>query len=182
MPWTKGTIEGVWLYQPTVWRDERGYFMESFNSAQLPESLQNITFVQDNEAQSTKGVLRGLHYQLPPYAQCKLVRCVQGKILDVIVDIRPTSSTYGQNMAVILDDVDKNQLFVPQGFAHGYVVLSDTAIVAYKCDNYYHPAAEGSLLYNDPNLFIDWLLPESQLMVSEKDKKAPNLANHIPFK
>ena len=182
MAWTKGTIEGVWLYHPTVWRDERGYFMESFTAAKLPETLRDIIFVQDNEAQSEKGVLRGLHYQLPPYAQSKLVRCIQGKILDVIVDIRPGSSAYGRHMAVVLDGEDKNQLFVPQGFAHGYVVLSDTAIVAYKCDNHYHPEVEGSLLYNDPGLGINWMIPENQLIVSEKDRKSPTLVNHIPFR
>ncbi len=182
MSWEKGNLDGVWIFRPKVWRDERGYFTETFNSATLPEALISIHFVQDNEAQSTYGVLRGLHYQLPPYAQSKLVRCISGKILDVIVDIRPDSITFGKYMSVILDEQEKLQLFVPHGFAHGYVVLSQTAIVAYKCDNHYHQLAEGGLLYNDPKLQIDWLIPEAHLIVSEKDKMQPLLTNHIPFK
>lgn len=181
MAWKKGRLEGVWLFYPTIWCDDRGYFTETFNTATLPGELQNIVFVQDNEAQSSFGVLRGLHYQRSPYAQAKLVRCVSGKILDVIVDIRPDSKTFGQHLAVILDDDEKAQLFVPHGFAHGYVVLSPTAIVAYKCDNHYHKNAEGGLLYSDPALQIDWILRGHELIVSEKDSMQPLLYNHLPF-
>lgn len=181
MGWEKGMLEGVWIFDPIIWQDERGYFTETFNISGLPEELQSIHFVQDNEAKSTKGVLRGLHYQLPPYAQSKLVRCIQGSILDVIIDIRPKSSTFGQHLAILLDDVQKRQLFVPHGFAHGYVVLSNTAIVAYKCDNLYNSNAEGGIRYNDPNINIDWKLPNNQLIVSEKDKNLPFLEHHSPF-
>jgi len=181
MAWKKGKFEGVWLFYPAVWRDDRGYFTETFNTSTLPAELQNIVFVQDNEAQSSFGVLRGLHYQVRPNAQAKLVRCVSGKILDVIVDIRPDSETFGQHLAVILDDQEKAQLFVPHGFAHGYVVLSPTAIVAYKCDSHYHKNAEGGLLYNDPTLQIDWILSDQELIVSEKDSMQPLFINHLPF-
>lgn len=181
MGWEKGMLEGVWIFEPIIWQDERGYFTETFNYSGLPEELQSIHFVQDNEAKSSKGVLRGLHYQLPPYAQSKLVRCIQGSILDVIIDIRPKSSTFGEYLPIHLDEVQKRQLYVPQGFAHGYVVLSNSAIVAYKCDNLYHPEAEGGICYNDPDIDIDWKLPDDQLIVSAKDKNLPILKHHLPF-
>lgn len=181
MSWIKTNFEGVWVYEPKIWADQRGYFIESFNAATVPEDLQHITFVQDNEAKSTRGVLRGLHYQLPPYTQSKLVRCVVGEVLDVIVDIRPTSATFGKYLSVILNDINKKQLFVPQGFAHGYAVLSETAIFAYKCDQYYHPQREAGIKYDDNALAIDWILPINEMVVSDKDAKLPLFKDHLPY-
>ncbi|MFZ1748658.1 MAG: dTDP-4-dehydrorhamnose 3,5-epimerase [Saprospiraceae bacterium] len=181
MAWIKTKLDGVWVFEPKIWPDQRGYFLESFNKSSLPVELQNISFVQDNEAKSQRGVLRGLHYQMPPFAQSKLVRCVTGEVLDIIVDIRPESKTYGQSLSVILNEINKKQLFVPQGFAHGYVVLSETAIFAYKCDQYYHPPTEGGIRYDDPNLALNWLVKTSELVVSEKDKMLPNFGQHKPF-
>jgi dTDP-4-dehydrorhamnose 3,5-epimerase len=182
MAWIKTNFEGVWVFEPKIWHDQRGYFVETFSAASLPDNLKNIHFVQDNEAKSTRGVLRGLHYQLPPFAQTKLVRCVLGEVLDVIVDVRPESATYGQHLSVILNEINKKQLYVPHGFAHGYVVLSDVAIFAYKCDNFYAPGQEGGLLYNDNNLNINWILPIGEMIVSDKDKILPVLGAHKPFK
>ena len=182
MAWIKTNFEGVWVFEPKIWHDQRGYFVETFSAASLPDDLKNIHFVQDNEAKSTRGVLRGLHYQLPPFAQTKLVRCVLGEVLDVIVDVRPESATYGQHLSVILNEINKKQLYVPHGFAHGYVVLSDVAIFAYKCDNFYAPGQEGGLLYNDNNLNINWILPIGEMIVSDKDKILPVLGDHKPFK
>jgi dTDP-4-dehydrorhamnose 3,5-epimerase len=181
MGWIKTNFDKVWVFEPTVWKDERGYFVETFNASGLPDDLQNISFVQDNEARSVKGVLRGLHYQMPPVAQSKLVRCVTGEVLDVIVDLRPSSHTFGKHLSIILNEINKKQLFVPQGFAHGYVVLSDTAIFAYKCDNYYSPAHEAGLLYNDGSLEINWILPEEALIVSPKDMAQPIWGMHKPY-
>ncbi len=182
MGWQEYCFEGVWTFTPEKWEDERGYFFESFNASTFPDELRHIQFVQDNEAQSQRNVIRGLHYQLPPYAQSKLVRCVQGGIMDVIVDIRPGSDTFGRHCCIYLDDILKMQLFVPQGFAHGYVALSNTAIVSYKCDNYYNPKYEGGLLFNDPDLAINWkLMYGVQPLVSEKDLKLPGLKDHKPF-
>ncbi|MBK8628275.1 MAG: dTDP-4-dehydrorhamnose 3,5-epimerase [Saprospiraceae bacterium] len=181
MAWIKTNFEGVWIFEPKIWHDQRGYFVETFNASTLPDSLQNIHFVQDNEAKSTRGVLRGLHYQLPPNAQSKLVRCVSGEVLDVIVDVRPDSVTYGQHLSVILNEINKKQLFVPHGFAHGYVVLSDTAIFSYKCDNFYAPGMEGGLHYKDANLGINWILPLSELIISEKDQILPTFGQHKIF-
>lgn len=182
MAWITTNFEGVWVFEPKIWHDQRGYFVETFNAASLPHDLKNIHFVQDNEAKSTRGVLRGLHYQLPPFAQTKLVRCVLGEVLDVIVDVRPESATYGQHLSVILNEINKKQLYVPHGFAHGYVVLSDVAIFAYKCDNFYAPGQEGGLLYNDNNLNINWILPIGEMIVSDKDKILPVFGDHKPFK
>ncbi len=181
MSWMKTNFEGVWVFEPKIWHDQRGYFVETFNSSTLPEPLKSITFVQDNEAKSTRGVLRGLHYQLQPHAQSKLVRCVTGEVLDIIVDVRPGSITYGQHLSVILNEINKKQLFVPHGFAHGYAVLSETAIFAYKCDNYYAPGTEGGLLFDDPALGINWILPRAEMVVSDKDKVLPILGDHKPF-
>lgn len=181
MAWIKTNFEGVWVFEPKVWKDERGYFFESYNASNLPTDLQDIHFVQDNEAKSTKGVLRGLHYQLPPYAQSKLVRCIVGEVLDVIVDIRPGSATYGQHLSIILNEINKKQMFVPRGFAHGYLVLSDTAIFAYKCDNYYAPTQEGGLLYSDAQLMINWIMPSSELIISQKDAILPPFGQHKHF-
>jgi dTDP-4-dehydrorhamnose 3,5-epimerase len=181
MAWIATNFEGVWVFEPYVWQDRRGYFYESFHQQHLPESLRSVQFVQDNEAMSSRGVLRGLHYQLPPFAQSKLVRCTVGEVLDVIVDIRPGSATYGQHLSIILNDITKKQLFVPHGFAHGYIVLSENAIFSYKCDQYYHPTSEAGLRYDDPALNIDWILPKEEIIVSEKDLKQANFSSHIPF-
>lgn len=181
MAWISTAFEGVWVFEPYVWHDARGYFFETFNQQTLPDSLKNISFVQDNEALSSRGVLRGLHYQLPPYAQSKLVRCTVGEVLDVIVDIRPGSPTFGKHLSVILNDITKKQLFVPHGFAHGYVVLSETAIFAYKCDQFYHPESEAGIRFDDPALGVDWILHSAELIVSEKDKKQAEMANHKPY-
>lgn len=169
MSWTALNIKGVYTFEPRVWGDDRGYFFESFNASTLPKDLQQIRFVQDNEAKSVKGVVRGLHFQKGEAAQCKLVRCVEGEILDVIVDIRPDSETFGKHISVILNDIAKKQLFVPRGFAHGYIVLSDTAVFAYKCDNYYNPGEESGIHYMDEDLAIDWILPTETHIISAKD-------------
>lgn len=181
MSWIRTNFDGVWVFEPKIWNDQRGYFVETFNGSTLPDEIKQIKFVQDNEAKSTRGVLRGLHYQLPPNAQSKLVRCVTGEVLDVIVDVRPDSITYGKHLSIILNEINKKQLFVPHGFAHGYVVLSDVAIFAYKCDNYYAPGEEGGLNYIDPALHIDWILPLNEMIVSDKDILLPPLGDHKPF-
>ena len=172
-------IEGVFIIEPRVHGDERGYFMESYNRELLVAAGITNDFVQDNEAYSTKGVLRGLHYQTGQYAQAKLVRVVAGEVLDVIVDIRPESPTYGKHFTVHLSSNNKKQMLVPRGMAHGYIVLSDTAIFAYKCDNGYQQSAEGGLKYDDPQLNINWILDKSLYSVSEKDMDLPYLGNHI---
>ena len=178
MGWHKTNFDGVWIFEPKIHADERGYFFESFNASGLPDEYKNIQFVQDNEAKSAFGVLRGLHYQLPPYSQLKLVRVVTGEVLDVIVEIRPGSKTYGKHLSVILNDIQKKQLLVPHGFAHGYVVLSEEAIFAYKCDNYYHPSSDAGIYYNDPVLSIHWILDDHLIRVSEKDRLQPAFGNH----
>jgi len=174
MKFSKTNIPDVILCEPTIFSDERGYFFESFNQEVFENHLgKSIYFCQDNEAKSTKGVLRGLHYQLPPYAQSKLVRVISGKVLDIAVDIRKGSATYGQHVAIELSEENKHQLFVPAGFAHGYVVLSDEAVFSYKVDNYYHKASERGIIFNDAELQIDWKLALSELLISEKDKIQP---------
>lgn len=171
------SIPKVILIKPKVFGDERGYFVETFRQDKFEEATgYAVNFCQDNESKSTKGVLRGLHFQLPPYAQSKLVRVIEGKVLDVAVDIRVGSPTYGQYVTAELSAENKHQLFVPRGFAHGFVVLSDTAIFAYKVDNYYAPEHDRGLAFDDPNLNIDWQLPQSTLQLSDKDQKQPNLA------
>jgi dTDP-4-dehydrorhamnose 3,5-epimerase len=170
----KTKIADLIICVPRIISDERGYFFESFKKEMFEKFIgSTINFCQDNEAKSTKGVLRGLHYQLPPFAQSKLVRVISGKVLDIAVDIRRGSDTFGQYMAVELSDENKHQLFVPAGFAHGYVVLSDEAIFSYKVDNYYHKESERGIIYNDPMLHIDWKLPLKELIISEKDKIQP---------
>ncbi len=170
-------IEGVLIIKPRVFADERGYFFEAFSEREFIEKVGNITFVQDNESMSTRGVLRGLHFQKAPYAQAKLVRVVKGEVLDVAVDLRRGSPTFGGHVAVRLSEENKLQLFIPRGFAHGFIVLSDEAIFQYKCDNHYMPEYEGGLLWNDPELKIDWLLPTEEIVLSEKDKHNPLLRN-----
>lgn len=170
-------LKGCFVLEPTIFGDERGYFFESFNKGSFKELTGfEIEFVQDNESYSTKGVLRGLHFQRGDFAQAKLVRVSQGAVLDVAVDIRKNSPTFGQHVAVEISSENKKQLFVPRGFAHGFIVLSDTVTFLYKCDNLYNKASEGGIIYNDPSLNIDWKLAASEFIISEKDKILPTLA------
>ena len=172
------SIPEVLLIEPTVHGDKRGYFVETFRQNLFEDVLSyQVNFVQDNESKSTKGVLRGLHYQLPPYTQAKLVRVIEGSVLDVAVDIRKSSPTFGQHVAVELMAEDKRQLFVPHGFAHGFVVLSDSATFAYKVDNYYAPEYDRGIAFDDDQLKIDWQLLAEELQLSDKDKTHPSLAN-----
>ena len=172
-------IDGVVIIEPKVFGDARGYFFESFSEREFKEKVGDIHFVQDNESMSKFGVMRGLHFQCPPYAQSKLVRCVKGQVVDVAVDIRKGSPTYGQHVAVLLTEENHRQFFIPRGFAHGFSVLSETAIFTYKCDNLYHPASEGGILFNDPDLQIDWKIPVEKAIISEKDTKHPLLKDAI---
>ena len=167
----KTAIEGLVIIEPKVFKDARGYFFESFSQKEFEEKVRPINFVQDNESMSSYGVMRGLHFQRPPYTQSKLVRCVKGKVLDVAVDIRKGSPTYGQHVAVELSEDNHRQFFVPRGFAHGFAVLSETAIFQYKCDNFYAPAADGGISIKDEDLGIDWQIPVEQAVLSEKDIK-----------
>lgn len=167
----KTAIEGVVIIEPKVFKDARGYFFESFSQREFEEKVRKINFVQDNESMSSYGVMRGLHFQCPPYSQSKLVRCVRGKVLDVAVDIRKGSSTYGQHVAVELSEENHRQFFIPRGFAHGFSVLSETAVFQYKCDNFYHPEADGGINILDDSLGIDWQVPNDHAILSEKDTK-----------
>ena len=173
---TKTDIEGVVIIEPRVFADERGYFFEIFSERDFAEQVCDIHFVQDNEAKSSYGVVRGLHFQRPPHAQSKLVRVVKGKVVDVVVDIRKSSPTFGKHIAVELSAENHRQLFIPQGFAHGYAVLSEEAIVEYKCDDFYHPECEGGIAWNDAALGIDWQIPADKIILSERDKHHPALA------
>ena len=178
MEFLKQSIPDVVLIRPKVHGDHRGYFVETFRQDKLEQALgYQVTFCQDNESKSTKGVLRGLHFQLPPFAQSKLVRVIEGEVLDVAVDIRQGSPTFGQHVTVRLTGENKHQLFIPRGFAHGFLVLSDTATFAYKVDNYYSPECDRGLAFNDPAVGIDWGLPSDQLKLSEKDLKQPGLVD-----
>ena len=172
----KTAIEGVYIIEPKVFGDARGYFFESFSEREFQEKVGDIHFVQDNESMSKYGVMRGLHFQRPPYAQSKLVRCVKGKVIDVAVDIRKGSPTYGQHVAVLLTEENHRQFFIPQGFAHGFAVLSEQAVFQYKCDNFYHPEADGGISILDESLGIDWGLTIEEALLSEKDTKHPKLA------
>ena len=167
---TKTTIEGLVILTPRVFKDDRGYFLETFNAENLKGTAITTSFVQDNESKSARGVIRGLHYQLNPYAQAKLVRVVEGVVFDVAVDLRKESPTFGQWFGVELSGENKKQLYIPRGFAHGFSVLSETAIFAYKCDGYYNSQAERGILYNDPQLNIDWKVEDSLAVISEKDQ------------
>lgn len=169
----KTPIEGLWVIEPKVFRDARGYFVETYNEQRYREAGIDARFVQDNQSCSSYGVVRGLHFQKPPYSQAKLVCCTVGRVLDVAVDLRPDSPTYGQWYGVELSEENKRQFFIPRGFAHGFSVLSENAIFTYKCDNLYHPEADGGILLNDPTLAIDWRIPEAQRIISDKDKKHP---------
>lgn len=165
----KTDLEGVVIIEPRVFKDARGYFFESFSQREFDEKVCPIRFVQDNESMSTYGVIRGLHYQRMPYTQSKLVRCVKGAVLDVTVDIRKGSPTFGQHVAVELTEENHRQLFIPRGFAHGFAVLSDVAVFQYKCDNFYHPEADAGIQLMDEELGIDWRIPMEQAILSEKD-------------
>ena len=171
MKFIETKISNVIIIEPTVFDDARGYFLESYNKKKFEEVVGKTFFVQDNESKSSKGVLRGLHFQKPPFQQAKLVRCIDGEVLDVAVDIRKHSKTYGMHVAVLLSGENKRQLFVPRGFAHGFLVLSETAIFSYKVDNIYAPDHDAGIIWNDPDLNIDWGLNENNLIISEKDRK-----------
>lgn len=166
----KTNIEGVVIIEPRIFRDDRGYFFESFSQRDFQEKVCNTVFVQDNESKSSYGVLRGLHFQKPPYAQSKLVRVIKGAVLDVAVDIRKGSPTFGQHVAVELTEDNHRQFFIPRGFAHGFSVLTDEVIFQYKCDNFYAPQSEGALAWDDPDLEIDWRIPTDKVLLSEKDR------------
>jgi len=173
---TETKLKGCFVIEPRVFNDDRGYFFESYNKEKFEELTgSKIGFVQDNESFSTKGVLRGLHFQKGEYAQAKLVRVTHGEVLDVAVDIRPESETFLQFVSVQLSAENKKQLFVPRGFAHGFIVLSDTVVFNYKCDNFYNKASEGGIIYNDMTLNIDWVLDSSEFLVSEKDLILPTI-------
>ena len=172
---TKTEIEGAVIIEPRIFKDERGYFYESFSQREFEEKVCRTTFVQDNQSKSSYGVLRGLHFQKPPYCQSKLVRCIKGAVLDVAVDIRKGSPTFGKHVAVELTEENHRQFFVPRGFAHGFAVLSEEAIFQYKCDNYYCKESEGAIAWNDPILSIDWKLPLDKILLSEKDRHNKNI-------
>lgn len=172
----KTNIEGLVIIEPKVFKDARGYFFESFSQREFEEKVRKVNFVQDNESMSSYGVMRGLHFQCPPFTQSKLVRCVKGRVLDVAVDIRKGSPTYGQHVAVELSEENHRQFFVPRGFAHGFAVLSETAIFQYKCDNFYAPEADGGISIKDDSLGIDWKIPTENAILSEKD------INHLCLK
>lgn len=178
MKFIKTNISDVVIIEPTVFVDNRGYFLESFNKKAFEENISLVNFVQDNESKSSKGVLRGLHFQKPPFTQAKLIRCIEGEVLDVAVDIRKGSPTYGKHVSVELSGENKRQLFVPRGFAHGFSVLSETAIFAYKVDNTYAPEHDAGIMYDDKDLNINWGLDKSEVKLSDKDK---NLALFSDF-
>ena len=171
----KTSLDGVVIIEPHVFLDSRGYFFESFSLREFEEKVQKINFVQDNESKSSYGVLRGLHFQKPPFAQSKLVRVVRGAVLDVAVDIRKGSPTFGKHVAVELTAENHRQFFIPRGFAHGFSVLSQEVVFQYKCDNYYAPQSEGALAWDDPDLGIDWRIPAAEIVLSKKDKAHPRL-------
>ena len=175
MPFIKTIFTGLMIYEPIIYKDSRGYFFESYNNKTFSSENVEISFIQDNQSSSVFGVIRGLHYQADPYAQAKLIRVLSGSILDVAVDIRQGSPTYGKAFSIELSAENKKQLLIPQGFAHGYSVLSQTAEVFYKCDQYYYKESEGGIAYNDKALNIDWKIPEGRAIISEKDN------NHPPF-
>ena len=173
----KTDIEGVLILEPRMFKDERGYFYESFSQREFEENVCRTTFVQDNQSMSVYGVVRGLHFQKPPFCQSKLVRCIKGAVLDVAVDIRKGSPTFGKYVAVELTEDNHRQFFVPRGFAHGFAVLSEEAVFQYKCDNFYNKESEGSVAWNDPQLAIDWRIPADKVILSEKDKQSKDIAD-----
>ena len=171
----KTILDGVVVIEPRLFEDARGYFFESFSQREFDEKIGKVVFVQDNESKSSYGVMRGLHFQRPPFTQSKLVRCVKGAVLDVAVDIRKGSPTYGQHVAVELTEENHRQIFIPKGFAHGFAVLSETAVFQYKCDEFYHPEADGGISILDDSLRIYWKIPMDQAILAEKDTKHPLL-------
>ena len=171
----KTNIEGVIIVEPRIFKDGRGYFFETFSQREFEEKVCKTTFVQDNESKSSYGVVRGLHFQKPPFAQSKLVRVIKGAVLDVAVDIRKDSPTFGQYVSVELTGENHRQFFIPRGFAHGFSVLSEEVIFQYKCDNFYSPQSEGAIAWNDSDLNIDWRIPVEEVVLSEKDSKHPKL-------
>jgi dTDP-4-dehydrorhamnose 3,5-epimerase len=171
----KTAIDGLVIIEPRLFEDSRGYFFESFSQKDFDKLMRPIVFVQDNESKSSYGVMRGLHFQRPPYTQSKIVRCVKGAVLDIAVDIRKGSPTYGQHVAVELTEDNHRQFFIPKGFAHGFTVLSETAVFQYKCDEFYHPEADGGISILDDSLGIDWRIPTDKAILSEKDTKHPLL-------
>ena len=175
----KTAIEGVFIIEPRLFKDDRGYFFESFSQREFNEKVRKVNFVQDNESKSSYGVLRGLHFQKPPYAQSKLVRVIKGAVLDVAVDIRKGSPTFGKYVSVELTEDNHRQFFIPRGFAHGFSVLTDEVIFQYKCDNFYAPQSEGAIAWDDPDLGIDWQISIDDILLSEKDKSHPKLAEVI---
>lgn len=178
----KTDIDGLLIIEPKIFNDSRGYFFESYTKSRYLSLGIGADFVQDNESSSSYGVVRGLHYQLPPYSQSKLVRVIYGNVLDVAVDLRRQSPTFGRYFSVELSHENKRQLFIPKGFAHGFAVLSERAVFAYKCDNYYAPEYERGILFNDPSLSIDWKIPAEKMIISDKDRKYPNFENAELFK
>lgn len=174
-------LEGLLIIEPDIFKDARGYFYESYNVDKFKQCGIHVTFVQDNESCSSYGVIRGLHYQIEPYAQAKLVRVVKGKVWDVAVDLRQNSPTFGQWFGLELDEESKRMMYIPRGFAHGFSVLSEVAIFAYKCDNFYHKQSEKGIIYNDQQLNIDWKVPEDKVLISEKDKNLPVFQQAVYF-
>lgn len=177
MPFIETGLPGLKVFEPKVFADARGYFFESFNKNTFSEAGITAEFVQDNESKSVRGVLRGLHYQLNPMAQAKLVRVVEGEVVDVAVDIRKGSPTFGKSYSIVLSAENKKQLYIPRGFAHGFAVLSDTCIFQYKCDNFYSKESEGGIIFNDADLNIDWMIKPEEAIVSDKDKVLPTFKN-----
>lgn len=171
----KTEIEGVVIIEPRIFKDERGYFYESFSQREFEEKVCRTTFMQDNQSKSSYGVLRGLHFQKPPHCQSKLVRCIKGAVLDVAVDIRKGSPTFGKYVAVELTEENHRQFFIPRGFAHGFAVLTEEAVFQYKCDNFYCKESEGAIAWNDPQLAIDWKIPADRVLLSEKDRLNKNI-------
>lgn len=182
MPYQETFIKGLWVFEPRLFEDNRGYFYESFNARDFAQATGfDLPFVQDNHSLSKFGVLRGLHFQRPPHQQSKLIRVIQGEVLDVAVDLRENSPTFKRYVALVLSSENKKQFFVPSGFAHGFLVLSPTAEVLYKCDRYYAPQSESGVIFDDPELKIDWQIPLDRLLVSEKDKKLPTVSQLTDF-
>ncbi|WP_445709932.1 dTDP-4-dehydrorhamnose 3,5-epimerase [Flavobacterium sp.] len=178
MEFIETDLKGCFILEPRVFKDERGYFMESYNELTFQNGVgQKVNFVQDNQSHSSKGVLRGLHYQCGENAQAKLVRVLEGEVLDIAVDIRPNSETYGQYISILLTAKNQKQLFIPRGFAHGFLVLSESATFFYKCDNFYNAASEGGIIFNDPTINIDWNFSIEELIISDKDRELPMLVN-----
>ena len=179
---TKTSISGLVIIEPKIFNDSRGYFYEPYNKSNFDKLICETNFIQDNESKSSKGVLRGFHFQKPPYDQAKLVRCIKGEVLDIALDLRKKSNTYGKYEKVILSGKNKKQFFVPRGFAHAFLVLSETAIFSYKVDNIYAPQSDSGIIWNDPSLLINWGIDDSKLIISEKDKSLGELKNfESPF-